>query len=138
MDQSKLYGAPPAEGEEEEPGMAEIVETSILTLGALSSGDMAATQGCRHRASLRFLLCKSSISETLRFPFGKHCCCEASRDVPFETGNPHTAVTKTMDEGLVTSCARQHLWEDVEDLHTACSIPICLSSEGSELHCLNT
>ena len=35
VNQLKLYSMPPAEGEEEEPGMAENVETSILTLGAL-------------------------------------------------------------------------------------------------------
>ena len=49
VNQLKLYPAPPAEGEEEEPGMAETVETSVLTLGELLSGDVAITQECGDR-----------------------------------------------------------------------------------------
>ena len=44
VDHLKLYNAPPAEGEEEELGMVENVETSIITLGAYLPGYAAATR----------------------------------------------------------------------------------------------
>ena len=87
VNQLKLYSMPPAEGEEEEPGMAEIVETSILTLGALLSPNVAAIKECVSRGICQIAVMQvlhqgnSKLLKQVDLPLGKHDFCLAGLSV---------------------------------------------------------